>query len=277
MKFIDKKYNCELHGEVDYTARIVFEVVERSEEGEQWDDVDKTKPYCPICAKQKQDEEETQKRKEEEKQRIELMRVRRHSELALPLRFASNTFSSYKPINKAAERNYQTCKSYADNFQYVFEEGKSLLMLGSLGTGKSHLASAIGYQLAEDGYQPHYTTLQNILESVKATWSSTATRMVYKDCHSVEVKITSQDVIERYVSYDLLIIDEILSVLNENDRNLIFNIIDERYQNMKPTIVISNFTEKELAKIISERSVSRLKQGSGTLIFNWEDYRAKAA
>lgn len=276
MNFIEKKYNCELHGEVDYTARLVWGVVHQDGHCEKWDDVDKTEPYCPTCANEKRQKKEEEKRINEQKRSVERDRLTRHSNLGLPKRFKNCTFESYIPTCETAEKNLAICKQYVSNFDSVLEAGKGLIMIGKVGTGKTHLACSIGYQLAEDGYWPHYNTVSEMVRRVRATWSRNLTRYdSYSDCH---VKLSEQDVINDYVELDLLLIDEIgVQSGTENERNIIFTIIDERYQAMKPTIIISNFTEKELAPLISERSIDRIKQGSGTMTFDWSSYRTKAA
>ena len=92
-----------------------------------------------------------------------------------------------------------------------------------------------------------------------------------------KVKLTERDVLNAFEQCDLLIIDEIgVQSGTDNERNIIFGIIDARYREMLPTIAISNLNESEVASLISERSIDRLKQGGGTLAFNWRSYRGAA-
>ncbi len=75
---------------------------------------------------------------------------------------------------------------------------------------------------------------------------------------------------------DLLIIDEVGSQFGSDTEKLfIFEIIDGRYQEMKPTILISNLDINGIKESIGERCVDRLREGGGSMIaFNWESSRA---
>ncbi|EIG27035.1 hypothetical protein HMPREF1054_2009, partial [Haemophilus paraphrohaemolyticus HK411] len=50
--------------------------------------------------------------------------------------------------------------------------------------------------------------------------------------------------------------------------------INERYEAMKPTILISNLSQQELGAYVGERIVDRMREGGGAMIaFDWESYR----
>ena len=55
---------------------------------------------------------------------------------------------------------------------------------------------------------------------------------------------------------------------------MMFEIINKRYEQVKPTIVVSNLLGNDLKAFISERVLDRLRQGGGKLIqFDWQSYR----
>lgn len=59
---------------------------------------------------------------------------------------------------------------------------------------------------------------------------------------------------------------------------ILFEIINTRYEKMRPTILISNLTREELVTFIGERVLDRMSDGGGcTLAFTWESYRSKRA
>lgn len=264
IKFEQQIYHCVKHGEVE---------VQRAY---RYDEYSRSKYYlfdasCPMCISEKESAE--QERQIEELQRVEAeTRIR---QAKMPSRFNDATFESYVTRSSGQKKNLDVCKRYADNFQQILKDGKGLLLIGSVGTGKTHLACAIAHQICIKGFSARYDTLSGIIRNIRSTW--TGERKTAATPWQRERTITEQDVIEHYCSFDLLIIDEIgVQSGTENERNLIFNIIDERYQDRLPTIAISNLTEKELAPLISERSIDRLKEGSGTLVFNWDSYRKAA-
>lgn len=80
---------------------------------------------------------------------------------------------------------------------------------------------------------------------------------------------------EIYTDKDLLIIDEVgVQFGSESEKIILFEIINERYEQMKPTILISNLSEDELSRYVGERIIDRMREGKGAVInFDWESYR----
>jgi len=101
-----------------------------------------------------------------------------------------------------------------------------------------------------------------IIRKVKSTWDRNA-------------EMTEEDVIRVYCQKDLLIIDEVgVQFGTDAEKIILFEIINERYAQMLPTILISNLTESELSNYIGERIIDRMKEGQGAVIkFDWDSYR----
>jgi len=62
---------------------------------------------------------------------------------SIPPRFAVKSFDDYKSDTKEQQRALRMCKDYADNFEQYRKAGTSILLLGDVGTGKTHLAASI--------------------------------------------------------------------------------------------------------------------------------------
>ncbi len=61
---------------------------------------------------------------------------------------------------------------------------------------------------------------------------------------------------------------------SDNEQHILFNVIDGRYQNALPTIIISNLTVEGVASYLGARSMDWLPEGGGReLQFLWESYR----
>lgn len=58
----------------------------------------------------------------------------------IALRFRDCEFDNYLEVNPDAARNLAACRRYAENWPDMLENGTSLVMTGSCGTGKNHLA-----------------------------------------------------------------------------------------------------------------------------------------
>ena len=152
-------------------------------------------------------------------------------------------------------------KRKAIQFKDSFPCQNSLLLLGSVGTGKTLLASAILECLADD-YRCDISKVIDIVRHIKSTWKNGSEQ-------------SEEGAIQYYISRDLLIIDEVGSQFGSDTEKLfIFDIIDGRYQEMKPTILISNLDLEGVKNVIGERCLDRLREGGGDMIaFDWESSR----
>ena len=137
------------------------------------------------------------------------------------------------------------------------------MLCGKPGTGKNHLACAIANAVMENHEADVLlTTAMRITRKVKSTWDR-------------NTELREEDVIREYCRRDLLIIDEVgVQFGTEAEKIILFEIINERYEQMLPTTLMSNLTEEELEKYIGERVLDRLRDGKGAVVkFDWESYR----
>ena len=81
--------------------------------------------------------------------------------------------------------------------------------------------------------------------------------------------------IKKYISLDLLVIDEIgVQHGTDDERVLLYQVIDGRYNNIKPTIIISNSKNPVDDGYLDLRTIDRLKEGGGfSITFSGESYR----
>ncbi|EDH5493481.1 AAA family ATPase, partial [Salmonella enterica subsp. enterica serovar Java] len=80
-----------------------------------------------------------------------------------------------------------------------------------------------------------------------------------------------------FASLDLLIIDEVgVQFGSASELAILQEIVNVRYENVLPTILISNLTFEQLKDTIGERIVDRVTNGGrNRLAFNWESFRGK--
>jgi len=255
MKTVDKiphtpvMIKCEKHGdrEAEYTKM--------------YNDRFFVQEHCFQCVKESQSKQKLEDERARVADNIEREKKRKESLRAnagISKRNLYKTFDDYICTNEGQTKAKNDCMRYVESFP----TDKSLIMVGGVGTGKTLLASAMIESLV-DKHKCEIVKLIEIVRCLKATWS--------RDSETSEEKI-----IDWYTKLDLLIIDEVGSQFGSDTEKLfIFEIIDGRYQNMKPTIIISNLDINGVKDAIGERCVDRLREGGGSMIaFNWNSSRA---
>lgn len=141
-----------------------------------------------------------------------------------------------------AEKILEASRRYAQNFS---KGSKNLLFLGSTGLGKTHLSLAIANVVIQRGYSVCYGTSHNICEDLRSEMFGRTERLRYTNSKLEEA--------------DLLIIDDLgCEVDNQYNIASIYNIINTRILEHKPTIISTNYDYDELLAKYDQRITSRL-------------------
>jgi DNA replication protein DnaC len=68
--------------------------------------------------------------------------------------------------------------------------------------------------------------------------------------------------------------DEVgVQVGSEHEKMLLFEIINERYQECRSTVLISNLTREEIAGYLGQRVMDRFAEGGAVVAFDWDSHR----
>lgn len=138
---------------------------------------------------------------------------------------------------------------------------RSALFYGPPGTGKTHLAVGI-MRTVGNLFGVRYTTVSDLARAVRSTYHRKADQ-------------TEQDVLEAHVSPSLLTIDEIgVGLGTDHERAMLHDVVAKRYDNQRPTILISNLSLEAVRSALGERLVDRLREDNGLAIsFSWPSFR----
>lgn len=185
----------------------------------------------------------------------------------VPQRFRGKIFDDFYIENKEQARIKLLAERYVETFKERLKTGSNLLFLGKPGTGKTLLSLIMYQSLAKAGYQVQYESSTEFLKSL------------------LEIKFKSQALFQMEMlslqRIQFLIIDEITESINKDgvlslmEKQLLFNIINERYEKQLCTIIISNRDKQSLADRLSLQMIDRLSEKSISLAFNWNSYRQK--
>ena len=226
---------------------------------------------CPRCADENRikDELERAARLRELDAEAQKERARKAVEESIesaliPARFRLRTFESFVADTEELGAAYRTVKAYADGFAGSLRSGAGLILSGPPGTGKSHLAAATLLQLAPD-HVCLYATVSQVIRAVRDTWRKDSDR-------------SEREVIKHLgMEVDLLVLDEVgVQYGTDAEKNLLFDILDRRYSEMRPTILISNLHGEALKEVLGDRVYDRMRETQRMVIFTGDSYRAKA-
>jgi len=141
---------------------------------------------------------------------------------------------------------------------------ENVLLLGNSGTGKTHLALALGLSACQRGHRVRFTT---------------AAAMVHELLEAKDEKRLLRYQ-KQMASYELLIVDELGFVpLSKSGAELLFEVFSQRYERGS-TLVTSNLPFQEWTEVLgSERLtgalLDRLTHHVHILEMNGESYRLK--
>lgn len=120
------------------------------------------------------------------------------------------------------------------------KDSKDLFITGPTGTGKSYLATALGYKACQDGYKVLYASTAKLMSSLKIA----------------KVKGTILNDFKRIERADLLILDDFaMQSFDSPSRGILMDIIEDRHQK-RATIITSQVPVKAWHDAIGEKTVA---------------------
>jgi len=156
------------------------------------------------------------------------------------------------------------CYNYVASIKERLQDGKGLLLMGPVGTGKTHLvASMIHEAIEKHVVLAVFVTVPELLARIRASFEKGNQE-------------TQGELFELVRSADLLVLDDIgAEKTSEWVREQLYIIINSRYDDLKPVVITSNCTAEELEERIGERATSRIIEMCDWVVVDGPDYRKK--
>ena len=147
------------------------------------------------------------------------------------------------------------CRDYAAAFT---PNAQSLLLQGATGTGKTHLSLAIAKAVTEQGYGVVYSSMQPLLRRLESE-------------HFGRVEGDSE---EQLLACDLLVLDDLgMEFDSPFYRACLYNILNGRLLEGKPTIISTNLGFAAIAQRYGDQIASRINGGFEPLLCVGKDIR----
>jgi len=166
--------------------------------------------------------------------------------------FATMTLDNYR-------EDANNRQAIEDARAWDFKRG--FLIAGPVGTGKTHLACALGHRwIAEINKHLFWLTTAFVLRRLRTAIQDDALDPAYE--------------LGVFADVPLLILDDLgAEARTEWGEEQLFELVNRRTLQDAPTIVTTNYRAEDLAKRIGERIVSRLRGACETVELLGEDRR----
>lgn len=192
--------------------------------------------------------------KQREAKQEEAERLERYRKSGVPERYYNESLDTYRVTNEMQKAAAQAMGLFLREIKCgAF---RTLVLIGTAGTGKTHLASG-----AVREFGGKYATAPDIVEEVRRAKSFSADQ-------------TEKQIIDHYSHIKLLVVDEIgRGIAATDEKYMLYQIINARYNTRKPTVLISNFTKADFLKYIGVAAADRLVESGDIVEMNGESYR----
>ena len=145
-------------------------------------------------------------------------------------------------------------------------QGANLMLFGPPGTGKSHLAAAIGLALVENGWRVLFMRTTDLVQRLQLA----------------RRELSLESAIARLHKYHLLILDDISYVTKDQaETSVLFELISARYE-QRSMLITANQPFGEWGKIFPDAAmtvaaIDRLVHHASIFEMNVESFRRRAA
>lgn len=220
-------------------------------------------PCVCECSRKREEQEELYRFQEKEKKRIEKLKNGLAQE-----KYKTMTFDN-------SDTELKIAKEYVKKWDKAKSGNKNLILLGDIGTGKTYMAGCIANALIENGVSVYMNNTTNL-------------------CNMSLFNDERENALHKIKKCSLFILDDFgAERQSEYTQEMLYTIIETRYNANMPMIITTNIKAEELSTVdiqkarifdrILENSIiiemngkSRRKETTKKASYDWELYKEKA-
>lgn len=166
----------------------------------------------------------------------------------IPAMFQDATIDSFQapPGDNARSAIKHTALAYAETVS--LEDPEGLILKGTVGCGKTHIAVGILKEVIRRGYTGYYTGFMNLLNMIRNSYHP-------------DFPLREEEVLQPLAEADFLVLDDMGAETPKDfvtDR--LYLIVNRRYEARKPMLITTNLDDAELEARVGARTYSRLCQ-----------------
>jgi len=178
-------------------------------------------------------------------------------ESCVPKRYKDYCFNDYK-VTDESKKAFDICKRFAES-ESVKENGSNLVLCGGYGTGKTMLSVCILREFYNREVSIDYTTISELIMKARHSMSYGG----------------SVSGMNSYYTSGCIVVDEIgRQSGSDNELNIIFEILNRRYNNVLPTVLVSNKSSSDIKAFLGDALIDRMKEVNTVFLdMNWKSYR----
>lgn len=139
--------------------------------------------------------------------------------------------------------------------------GCMIALIGGRGSGKTQMAVQLMKVVTQNLNSARFMTAVEFFMSIKETYK--------RDSEESE-----NDILREFTNPALLVIDEIGKRGGSDwENNLLFELLNRRYNELKDTIMIDNRSKSDFIETIGPSIASRMSENGGIIECNWQSFR----
>ncbi|EFE9723842.1 ATP-binding protein [Escherichia coli] len=168
------------------------------------------------------------------------------------------SFGNYRVQNDGQRHALSQAKSIADE---LMTGCTNFVFSGKPGTGKNHLAAAIGNRLMAKGRSVIIVTVSDVMSVLHDGYDNGQ---------------SGEKFLQELCGVDLLVLDEIgMQRDTRNEQVTLNQIVDRRTASMCSVGMLTNLNHAAMSTLLGDRVMDRMTMNGGRWVnFNWESWRS---